>query len=685
MSPRIFSSHLFLQNLPFPSIAIDLSEASRHKDDTLSLVQQVVDSLEFDCSGYYLVFGTEGQECLNNSRLLREAMAPFVGRHIGELFDSYWAQDSKDNTFSRNERQDLCQKDLFSRDNGIFDFFKEPTGEDMQMFFTALKEGFRSTAGMMETKVWDVAHAEDQDFLHIANWLRERNCLANFKNASSEGRAALLTLNYLMVKQKDQHFSLSSIHSGSYLSANSFTRSGKADSFIAAVYDMQKMLLGSSNLTYQETVWYLSPFGSWYDRCSLIKDQSMLTKSCEGEEDYDRCCRLNMQKEILSAYGAVLKLLKYSVPDVSLSYQTGSDREDFDKSLEIMRGRGYNAKIDLDLSGFSFQPVIVGCKFGTATRGWNVECVHFKRSFSTSGLAYVFNSVLDQILSHNKWTDMFLDEMVLQKISERSIDNKSIPLKPKFSGSKFSLSLLLQISTSQRIVLQNPYSVPDLTGGEVIEIIPGFHTTVLISPTQMHMSKEATAMPRGQKECMSPHESDSLDLFESYDNKNCLFECSIKRAREECGCILWDFPRWEGTTPVCSTGEYACFREAVESTEPSDCPRCMPDSEGVTYSHTLQVKPMDLHLKSRVCEDFNYGDPILRSAIKNVMAQHTAKGRRKAAGSINWSKECQEFFQTKAAAVTFYVAPSMATRITKMPRVTFVGQLANLGMFSNVP
>ncbi len=59
-------------------------------------------------------------------------------------------------------------------------------------------------------------------------------------------------------------------------------------------------------------------------------------------------------------------------------------------------------------------------------------------------------------------------------------------------------------------------------------------------------------MEPARRGCMFPSYSNansSSVLFRSYSNANCLFECKEMLARSECGCVPWDFPRWDAQTP----------------------------------------------------------------------------------------------------------------------------------------
>ena len=135
----------------------------------------------------------------------------------------------------------------------------------------------------------------------------------------------------------------------------------------------------------------------------------------------------------------------------------------------------------------------------------------------------------------------------------RGKETRNEPLMPRFNGRRFSLELMLNIPAgkSRELALQGFGDVPDFTG-EVVEVFPGFHTSVLVTPKKIDARRNLESMEPARRGCMFPSYSNansSSVLFRSYANANCLFECKVMLARSECGCVPWDFPRWDAQTP----------------------------------------------------------------------------------------------------------------------------------------
>ena len=84
-------------------------------------------------------------------------------------------------------------------------------------------------------------------------------------------------------------------------------------------------------------------------------------------------------------------------------------------------------------------------------------------------------------------------------------------------------------------------------------------------------------------------------MFKGYSQKGCIFECSLKFAIEEVGCLPWDFPtpiKWENASlAVCnshtrhtnSKNDLIRFYDAMKNdTNLKNCD-CVPDCEGIIY------------------------------------------------------------------------------------------------------
>ena len=100
---------------------------------------------------------------------------------------------------------------------------------------------------------------------------------------------------------------------------------------------------------------------------------------------------------------------------------------------------------------------------------------------------------------------------------------------------------------------------------------------------------------------------DEMSIFQKYSKKGCIFECSVKFAIEQVGCLPWDFPvpfGWEeANLEICyststdsvqfnSLGQInkvAMFYEAMNNNSNLRQCQCMPDCEVTIYDTQVSI------------------------------------------------------------------------------------------------
>ncbi len=59
--------------------------------------------------------------------------------------------------------------------------------------------------------------------------------------------------------------------------------------------------------------------------------------------------------------------------------------------------------------------------------------------------------------------------------------------------------------------------------------------------------------------CRFDFEHEGLEIFSSYSQKACEFECLLKVAHHECMCIPWNYPKTNLSANLCDFIGSRCF------------------------------------------------------------------------------------------------------------------------------
>ena len=57
------------------------------------------------------------------------------------------------------------------------------------------------------------------------------------------------------------------------------------------------------------------------------------------------------------------------------------------------------------------------------------------------------------------------------------------------------------------------------------------------------------SLPPSKRGCRFPEESETLSFHKNYSRTSCVFECGLKRAKDELQCIPWYLPQLAGVMP----------------------------------------------------------------------------------------------------------------------------------------
>lgn len=135
----------------------------------------------------------------------------------------------------------------------------------------------------------------------------------------------------------------------------------------------------------------------------------------------------------------------------------------------------------------------------------------------------------------------------------------------------------------------------------------GYHNLVALSGTIINADDSLRVISPQSRGCLYPDEN-PLDLFKTYSQSNCIFECLLKIVQADAmvtlnltyPCIPWYFPFSGDVTRVCDpwTSNYI---ESIWNFSNNSCKHCLPDCNVYNYKYSLSQEPL------RQCDDLNVG------------------------------------------------------------------------------
>ena len=94
------------------------------------------------------------------------------------------------------------------------------------------------------------------------------------------------------------------------------------------------------------------------------------------------------------------------------------------------------------------------------------------------------------------------------------------------------------------------------------------------------------------------HFSQEMSIFKYYREEGCLFECRLRFAAQEAGCIPWDYPLLKNMSelPLCKSRTLEKFETSMDRNDSLTYCKCLPNCEEVEYETQVRVGEILLHL-----------------------------------------------------------------------------------------
>ena len=386
---------------------------------------------------------------------------------------------------------------------------------------------------------------------------------------------------------------------------------------------------------------------------------------------YPELMRATLNETDLVDYSMFMRVLKYSKQAMSYEVVERSDHHKLEWVSQVL---------DLPLTKSEPRhsyPRILACRYGTLAQ-MNLDCFSFlQRSYSSLGLTYTFNShSFWSMYKRNPYSEQFYHEINAMRYKPKV----SVPLHVTNYGPASALELHLSLPILEQhpdvlrkfsLSVHPPGDAPDLAS-QALLISPGKIYTLVVTPKQVDTELDVEALPLSSRNCLFPSESSGLSLFLNYTQSGCILECKLKLAHDSCGCTPWDFPQPPShQISLCNMSESVCFSSALSlEGAPGQCD-CPPSCQETEYPYTLYSEPIEWE---SICLGRHSG---FHPEVKNLVF-FTAAGMRN--DLENRFEMCRRTME-KVAVVRIYVGSSAFHRVTRSRRVTFVGQLSNIGRY----
>ena len=189
------------------------------------------------------------------------------------------------------------------------------------------------------------------------------------------------------------------------------------------------------------------------------------------------------------------------------------------------------------------------------------NCHLFKRSFTNKGLGFTYNNAkVDDLIKNVSYFNEAINIFALKKheditlMKSASSDhaltafiqyNEEAVEKYEFSkgwpGYTESLGDLKLRPTKVTVALHDPFEPANLRS-KGIEIPLGHSTIVYFTPSARKIDLSGKELDENQRNCRLNDENSDLNFFNKYTQEGCLFECKLKIATANCGCIPWSYP-----------------------------------------------------------------------------------------------------------------------------------------------
>ncbi len=550
------------------------------------------------------------EQCLTRTKEIRTDFAPFVAVAV----DKAWSRNMIRVNNDKLKRWHLIKTHLCDFSNGFglkslsygiaAAYTKSNDSTELRAdLVKAIADNFRFPRDELRDKMVRVVQKHNPEFKYVKRIERE-NCYdlfsaANFSDvAVSFASAALhasgmdddkvpIRLGSLLTRPGLNQ--LLTFESEIAATSDTYGKLAKSYSHIAGglnTKDVYKIFVNS----FLEMPYVPNSAADLNYGCNMDDELWMLSLFTFADETVQFCTTDNSsaccqyEKEISKDYASVLRLLKYCIAPASRNIWRNKTIAELNSSIEFL-GYQHDAKL-----AENEDPIILACKYDGG--GLKQDCNLFANMYTTAGIGYTFNNAPFWNLYRNTSENYAFYKEMYQDLED------GFPRNILSNGKGYSLEFMVNhgkvsYDNKPKMSFHDPHSIADVRN-EAYDLEPGMIYDMYVTPSVTVTNDRGLMLDPTQRHCLAHHESEPLNIFKSYSQSTCFFECQLKMASQFCNCTPWNYPRSSGD--VLCIGEVAkyCFEKQMEITiSPAICD-CPNNCNSVQYTVSSMVKPLPL-------------------------------------------------------------------------------------------
>ena len=129
------------------------------------------------------------------------------------------------------------------------------------------------------------------------------------------------------------------------------------------------------------------------------------------------------------------------------------------------------------------------------------------------------------------------------------------------------------------------------------DIKPGYKNSVALSATKITADNKLQDIDPLSRNCYFEWENIGLNIFKSYTQSNCIFECNFFYAQNVLRkqfppCTPWYFPTPDATPRMCDPWQAANISEIMLNVPMDNCNYCLGDCESTIFKTRISAAPL---------------------------------------------------------------------------------------------
>ena len=225
----------------------------------------------------------------------------------------------------------------------------------------------------------------------------------------------------------------------------------------------------------------------------------------------------------------------------------------------------------------------------------------------------------------------------------------------------------------------------------VIELKPGFHLTIRVTPKVIDTSENFVVFDVDKRNCKLPYETNELKFLQSYTKDGCELECALNKSLSICKCLPWYLPNNFNEVSMCDMFGARCVETIISNeTNYKKCKhQCLEDCSGTSYTAIPSYVKIDLE---QTC-----AQQVVKDLFEKLYEHHRYEIEIEQITMGKWKnlyydqlqlEFCKDYILKYISIVTVETPVDSVVKTKRVARITFNDQLAvvggTLGLFTGI-